>query len=74
MKDEESKCRVNPRRKFIEVATLGAGAALLAAAAPRAARAASKTEALLLSCMDYRLMDDVERYMAGRGLRLARLR
>lgn len=32
-------------------------------------RAAGQTEALLLSCMDYRLMDDVERYMSGRGLR-----
>ncbi len=27
------------------------------------------TEALLLSCMDYRLMDDIERYMSGRGMR-----
>jgi carbonic anhydrase len=27
------------------------------------------TEALLLSCMDYRLTDEVERYMSGRGLR-----
>ena len=27
------------------------------------------TEALLLSCMDYRLTDQTTRYMAGRGLR-----
>jgi carbonic anhydrase len=27
------------------------------------------TEALLLTCMDYRLTDDVERYMSGRGMR-----
>ncbi len=26
------------------------------------------TEALLLSCMDYRLIDDITRYMDGRGL------
>lgn len=69
MKNEAPKCPAKSRRRFIEVATLGAGAALLAAATPRGARAAGKTEALLLSCMDYRLMDDVERCMAGRGLR-----
>jgi carbonic anhydrase len=33
------------------------------------ARAAGGTEALLLSCMDFRLMDEIERYMSGRGLR-----
>lgn len=27
------------------------------------------TEALLLSCMDYRLMDDIDRYMTNRGMR-----
>jgi len=31
--------------------------------------ASGKSEALLLSCMDYRLVDDTERYMSGRGLR-----
>ncbi|ARU05976.1 hypothetical protein CCO03_16030 [Comamonas serinivorans] len=30
---------------------------------------AATTEALLLSCMDFRLMDDIERYMHARGLR-----
>jgi carbonic anhydrase len=34
---------------------------------PRLARAGS-TEALLLSCMDYRLLDDIVRYMDGRGM------
>ena len=33
------------------------------------AHAAGGTDALLLSCMDYRLMDEVERYMSARGLR-----
>lgn len=28
-----------------------------------------QTDALLLSCMDYRLVDDTERYMADRGMR-----
>lgn len=56
------------RRKFLEIASLGAGASLLTAAwLP--ARAAGGTEALLLSCMDYRLVDEIERYMSGRGLR-----
>lgn len=56
------------RRKFLEIASLGAGASLLAAAwSP--ARAAGGTEALLLSCMDYRLTDEIEHYMSGRGLR-----
>lgn len=48
---------------------LGLGAGMIATfAAARFARASGKTEALLLSCMDYRLMDDVARYMDGRGL------
>jgi carbonic anhydrase len=46
---------------------LGAGALAMLAGA-KFARAAGQTEALLLSCMDYRLMDDVFRYMSGRGL------
>ncbi len=58
------------RRKFLQLAALGGGASLLAvAASPPAASAAGATDALLLSCMDFRLMDDIERYMAGRGLR-----
>ncbi|HRD67409.1 MAG TPA: hypothetical protein PKY50_14790 [Candidatus Competibacter sp.] len=32
------------------------------------AASAHTTEALLLSCMDYRLIDDIVRYMDGRGL------
>lgn len=57
------------RRSFLQLATLGAGASLLAAVLPTSsALAAGHTEALLLSCMDFRLMDDVERYMSGRGL------
>lgn len=31
--------------------------------------AAGGTDALLLTCMDYRLIDVVERYMSGRGMR-----
>ena len=54
------------RREFMRIAVLGGGVTLLTA---RLVRAADDTEALLLSCMDYRLVEDTERYMAGRGLR-----
>jgi carbonic anhydrase len=59
-----------PRRNFLRLAALGGGASLLAGIPwlPEA-RAAGTTDAVLLSCMDYRLVDDTERYMAGRGLR-----
>lgn len=55
------------RRQLVQLVALGAGAALLSATP--ALRAAGGTDVLLLSCMDFRLMDDVERYMSGRGLR-----
>lgn len=58
------------RRKFLQIAALGGGASLLAAAPSiPEARAAGTTDALLLSCMDFRLMDDIERYMSSRKLR-----
>ena len=54
------------RRAFIKLAALGGGAMLLA---PRIAIAAGHAEALLLSCIDYRLTDKVANYMDGRGLK-----
>ncbi len=58
------------RRRFLRIALLGGGAGLLGIAwTGQPARAAGKTEALLLSCMDYRLVDETERYMSKRGLR-----
>ncbi|WP_207481846.1 carbonic anhydrase [Arenibaculum pallidiluteum] len=56
------------RRGFLKLAALGGGATLLSAAPLRRAVAGGGVEVLLLSCMDYRLMDDVTRYMDGRGL------
>ena len=56
------------RRHFLRLAALGGGASLLAAVLPGTAHAAA-TDVFLLSCMDFRLMDEIERYMAGRGLR-----
>ena len=54
------------RREFIKLATFGAGAALFFSASP--VRASGTAEALLLSCMDFRLVDDLVKYMDGRGL------
>ena len=54
------------RRTFLKVAAMGGSATLLSF---RVAGAADDTEALLLSCMDYRLVESTERYMAQRGLR-----
>ena len=54
---------------MLRLAALGVVGLLAAGSASPDARAAGSTEALLLSCMDYRLVDDIERYMSGRGLR-----
>ncbi len=68
--EQEPVAAENYRRKFLQIAALGGGVSLLATTStlPQA-QAASTTDALLLSCMDFRLMDDIERYMSGRGLR-----
>jgi len=60
------------RRQFSRILAAGGAAAgmglLFPSASPRAAEEGA-TEALLLSCMDYRLTDQTTRYMSGRGLR-----
>jgi len=53
------------RRDFMRLAVLAGGAGLVGAST---AEAAGETDALLLSCMDYRLTSATERYMASRGL------
>jgi carbonic anhydrase len=67
---EEGTLMRSNRRKLLQLAVLGGGVTLLGSPSllPEA-RAAGATDALLLSCMDFRLMDDIERYMTGRGLR-----
>lgn len=66
---DETPSVSHSRRSFLQLAALGGGASLLAAVLPTSkAVAAGQTEALLLSCMDFRLMDDIERYMSGRKL------
>ena len=57
------------RRGFLTRVALGGGAALLSSLPLTAARAAGHVDVLLLSCMDYRLMDEVAAYMQGRGLK-----
>jgi carbonic anhydrase len=57
------------RRAFLKLAALGGGIAWFGLAHPRSAEAAGHAEALLLSCIDYRLTDKVAAYMDGRGLR-----
>ena len=56
------------RRQFIKLATLGGGALMLGSFLPQTAWAAGGTDVLLLSCMDYRLVDETERFMSGKGL------
>lgn len=60
--------RQTDRRQFLKLAALAGGAALLTPMLPLSARAAGSVEALLLSCMDYRLVDDIVHYMDGRKL------
>ena len=57
------------RRRFIQLAALGAGASLLGVSRAETKPAGVAIEALLLSCMDYRLMDNIEQHMSGRNLR-----
>lgn len=57
------------RRQFMKLAAVGVGAGLAATtAAPGAARASGKAKALMLSCMDYRLVDDFVRFMDAHDL------
>ncbi|UTH75769.1 carbonic anhydrase [Chromobacterium sp. IIBBL 290-4] len=57
------------RRGFLKLAALGGGVALLGSFVPRTAWAAGGTDVLLLSCMDYRLVDETAAFMDGLGLR-----
>ena len=73
MHTDHQGCTCHPslagnRRTFLKLATLGGGAMLLSATPLRHAAAAGNVEALLLSCMDYRLVDDIVRYMDGRKM------
>lgn len=56
------------RRAFIKFAGLGAAAAMLMGCSHAPAAHTDKSKALLLTCMDYRLTDDVVHYMDSRGM------
>lgn len=57
------------RRGFLKMALVGGAVATAGSALPFVpAQAGGTAEALLLSCMDYRLVDDIVRYMDGRGM------
>ena len=53
----------------MQAITLGAGVSLLSTLQPGVARAGGHTEMLLLTCMDFRLVNEVEAYMEARGLK-----
>jgi carbonic anhydrase len=56
------------RRKLLTVAAIGAGATIVSVLGVRPASAGT-AKALMLSCMDYRLVDDLVAYMNGEGLK-----
>ena len=57
------------RRRALHTIALGGGAALLTTLPLARAEAAGHVDVLLLTCMDYRLMDEIAAYMDHRGLK-----
>ena len=51
------------RRRFVRLASLGAGCAIVAGMGADPAQANGMARALMLSCMDYRLVDDLVTFM-----------
>jgi carbonic anhydrase len=56
------------RRDFLRLTALGASAALFFAASGKV-QASGQAKALMLSCMDYRLVDDLAKFMEAEGLK-----
>ena len=56
------------RRKFFRLAAIGSGAAIVSALSANGTLAGGQAKALMLSCMDYRLVDDLVTMMEGMGL------
>lgn len=60
----------NGRRDFLRMAVLAGGAAALSSVVrPSRTSASGHADVLLLTCMDYRLLDATNHYMAERGLK-----
>ena len=51
------------RRQFLKLASLGAGVALFGSFIPSSAKASGAAEAVVLTCMDYRLVDETVKYL-----------
>ena len=51
------------RRKFVKLAALGAGVALFGSFAAKTAWASGAAEAVVLTCMDFRLVDKTVKYL-----------
>jgi carbonic anhydrase len=56
------------RRRFMGLSIVAAATGLTLAGQPQSTSASGTAKALLLSCMDYRLIDDLVRFMDGQGL------
>ena len=67
--DPSALASASSRRETLRVLAAGGGAALLTSLPLSAARASGHADVLLLSCMDYRLLDKLTAYMDGRGLK-----
>ena len=61
--------KTSSRRGLLRTFALGGGAVLLSTLPSMRARAAGHVDVLMLSCMDYRLMDELAAYMDSRGLK-----
>ena len=51
------------RRQFVRLASLGAGCAIVTGVGANPAQADGSARAIMLSCMDYRLVDDLVNFM-----------
>ena len=62
--------RESSRRSFLKIVAFGGSVSLLSLAFdPTTVLGSGHADALLLSCMDYRLVDHTSRYMVERGLK-----
>lgn len=57
------------RRRFMKIAALGGGVTLMAPMSGLLAAGKKGIEAVVLSCMDYRLLDDLATWLDKRGYR-----
>ena len=63
MCDTRDHSTIMSRRGFVRLASLGAGCSIVTGFASDPAQANGKARALMLSCMDYRLVDDLVNFM-----------